>query len=462
MASAMSPTANLLRRSRLFALPQALSPPPPPLTSRTVYESETATLPYPTRAAVVTPGSSLAKGDWGLKRPLPAKATSEKSSRPVVRVVEHDTYEHVTDYESAADHVMTLEKFQELNMPVSLLAKVNYSHSLMPPHESPFESHLDNTPLSKGIKEPGVKQYRQRGPSLADMTEEQFNTYLHRVRKNKKDVVWELVRRVRANIVAQRRKEAQDKGEDLETLSNEVRMEEVEEYIKALRTDPTALGPMVFELLDLPASLPVPNARMGDKYYESPGSRMAAGEYATVGLPKTHPSGGLAYQRTHAPIYNHPSYGPQAYQRPVQARILRPKSKSRGKTSRAIIGVAGVAVEDLNALNFVEQGGPAGLQHLDPSVPGGGKYYVSPVRTYIDPDGKIVISSYRASATSRAPYGLEEYQKPTSISDAARGESRAVPRMDGSRSNIGRNASWRSNRGSEDIAKNLMKTISGS
>ena len=462
MAASMSPTANLLRRSRLFALPQALSPPQPPLTSRTVFESDTATLPYPTRAAVVTPGSSLAKGDWGLKRPLPAKATSEKSSRPVVRVVEHDTYEHVTDYESASDHVMTLEKFQELNMPVSLFAKVNYSNGLVPPHQSPFESHLDNTHVSKGIKEPGVKQFRQSGPSLADMTEAQFVNYLGKVRKNKGDIMGELVRRIKSNIVAQRRKEAQDKGEDLESLSAEVSMEEIQEYARTLRHDPTALGPMVFELLDLPASLPVPNGRMGDKYYESPGSRMAASEYATVGLPKTHPSAGLAYQRTHAPIYNHPSYGPQAFQRPVQARILRPKGKYKGKTSKAIAGVGGIATEDLNTLNFVEQGGPRGLRHLDPTVPGGGKYYVSPVRSYIDPDGKVILSTYRASAAARAPYGLEEYQKPTSISDAARGESRAVPRLDGSRSNVGRNASWRSNQGTEDIARNLMKTISGS
>src|SRR5947207_4919817 len=110
MAARVSPAANLLRKSRLFALPPSLSPPVQPPTSSQVSESDTATLPYPIRAAIETPRSSLARGDWGLKRPLPSKSTTTSSSSPVVRVNYLDTFEHITDFESAADHTVTLEK----------------------------------------------------------------------------------------------------------------------------------------------------------------------------------------------------------------------------------------------------------------------------------------------------------------------------------------------------------------
>src|SRR5690348_438613 len=111
MAARVSPTANLLRKSRLFSLPPSLSPPAPTATSSRVSESETATLPYPIRAAIETPSSSLANGDWGLKRPLPSKSTTGSSSTPVVRVNKLDTFEHITDFESAADHTVTLKKW---------------------------------------------------------------------------------------------------------------------------------------------------------------------------------------------------------------------------------------------------------------------------------------------------------------------------------------------------------------
>jgi Mitochondrial ribosomal protein subunit. len=312
-AARLSPTANLLRRSRLFALPPALSPPQEPATSKTVFESNTATLPYPIRASIETPASSRARGDWGLKRPLPAKATTDKSSRPIVRVNAIDTFEHVTDFESAADHTVTLEKFQELHMPMSLPAKINYANALIPRHQSPFESLVDNTEHSEGLNEPGARQFRHSGPWLAGQTETEFQAYLQRIQRRRPELLQKLRERLIAKRTAERRKQAQDNGEDLAGLDQPVQVteEEFQNYVKSLRADPLALGPVVFELLDLPSPPAVPSDRIGSRYYQSPGTKLSSPEYAISGPPKTHPSAGLSYTRSHALLYNHPKYGPQ-------------------------------------------------------------------------------------------------------------------------------------------------------
>ncbi|KAL2012715.1 hypothetical protein VTN00DRAFT_240 [Thermoascus crustaceus] len=471
-AARLSPTANLLRKSRLFSLPPALSPPQEPATSKTVFESDTATLPYPIRASIVTPASSLARGDWGLKRPLPAKSTTDKSSRPVVRVKALDTFEHVTDFESAADHTVTLEKFQELNMPMSLPSKVNYATAVIPRHQSPFETLVDNTERSQSLKEPGAKQFRHSGPWLAGQTETEFKAYLERVRRRRPELLQQLRERLVAKRTAERRKQAQDNGEDLEGLDKpvEVTDEEFQNYIKSLRADPSALGPVVFELLDLPSPPAVPNDRIASKHFSPPGTKLSAAEYAHTGPPRTHPSAGLSYTRSHAILYNHPQFGPQAYQRPVQARILRPKGRFKGRMSKAIAGVGGIAVEDLNAMTFADQAGTPGLAYFDASIPGGAKYWVTPVRASVDSEGRIGLASYRASASAKAPYGIEEYRKPsvTNISAVARSDQKTVPRLDRlsprqPRFNDSANFQTRQpQKGTEDIARNLMRTLSSS
>ncbi|OOF96543.1 hypothetical protein ASPCADRAFT_206715 [Aspergillus carbonarius ITEM 5010] len=455
MATArLSPTANLLRNSRLFALPQALTPSSTPPTSRSVHESETATLPHPIRASIATPASSLSRGDWGLKRPLPAKSTCEKSSRPVVRINALDTFEHITDFESAADHTVTLEKFQELHMPMSLPAHVHYASASTPRHESPFELHNDNTHTSQGLKDPGARQFRHSGPWLAGQTEAGFQGYLKRVRKNKPEILQKLRGYFVAKREAEQRKQAQDNGADLEALEPvEVTDEEFQAYLKTLRANPSSLGPVIFELLDLPSPPPVPSNRINDSQYHSPGSKLSSAEYAVSGPPKTHPSAGLSYFRSHALIYNHPKYGPQTYQRPVEARILRPKGRFKGKNSKAVAGIAGIAVEDVNAMTFYEHDAPVGIQSFDAGTSGGAKYWVTPIRASVNSAGKIGLFSYRASTTAKAPYGIESQKTPAyyRISDNARGGQRVVPRLDGQP---------RPQAPTEEVAKNLMKSLS--
>src|SRR5689334_15181708 len=105
----LSPTANLLRNSRLFSIPNPLPRPPASVQFRdgagVIKESETATRPFPTHQAIATTPKSAARGDWGLKRPLPVRSRLLQSGDPVVRVNALDTIEHITDFDSATDHV---------------------------------------------------------------------------------------------------------------------------------------------------------------------------------------------------------------------------------------------------------------------------------------------------------------------------------------------------------------------
>lgn len=470
----VSPTASLLRKSRLFALPPALSPPQDPATSKIVFESDTATLPYPTRAAIEAPASSLARGDWGLKRPLPAKSTTEKSSTPVVRVKAIDTFEHVTDFESAADHMRTLQKFQELHIPISLPAKLPYGSNLLPRHQSPFDALVDNTERSEGRKGPGAKQFRHSGPWLARQTELGFQAYLKQIRRRKPELLQKLKERLIAKLTAERRIQAQDGGEDLSTLVSRVTVTENEfkDYIKSLRADPTSMGPVIFELLDLPSPPSVPNDSIRSNYYASPGTKMPTPEYAMSGPPKTHPSAGMSYLRSHALLYNHPSFGPQTYQRPVEARILVPKKRYRGRMGRAIVGIGGIVAEDAQATTFHDPTGPSGLAYFDVTIPGGAKYWVTPIRAFVDSDGKISLLFFRANTNAKAPYGIADYKKPgygTNASNAyasARGENRVMPPLDRlsprqPRFNDPDKSPQTSppQRGTEEVARNLMKTI---
>jgi hypothetical protein len=156
----LSPTANLLRNSRLFSLPNPL--PRPPVTESygagTQKISDTATLPYPTHQAITTTPRSLARGDWGLKRPLPARSRLVQTSNPVVKVKQLDTIEHVTDFDSAADHVRTRQKFEELSVPMLKGMAAMRDQALGLPAGGAFDRRSDMTSYEKdeGLDQAGV------------------------------------------------------------------------------------------------------------------------------------------------------------------------------------------------------------------------------------------------------------------------------------------------------------------
>lgn len=140
-----SPTATLLRNSRLFSLPPTLPRPLNDLMGHVQSNnlSDTASLPYPTQQAIATTPAALGRGDWGLKRPLPLKSTT-KTSTPIYRINALDTREHITDFESASDLSLTLEKIQALHMPITTQAPRTKISRSEPTH-SVFDSSADNT-----------------------------------------------------------------------------------------------------------------------------------------------------------------------------------------------------------------------------------------------------------------------------------------------------------------------------
>ena len=171
-----SPSANLLRNSRLFALPQPLAPSVTNASSTPINHSDTATTPYPTHAAIETYRESRNKGDWGLKRPLPLKSTAGRDAS-FIRIKDGiDTREHITNFEQAGDHVWTLRKFQALNIPV--LFEATTRHLTLGEDRTPFEERFINTAGPDELRE-GAKRWRMKGPWIAGMSNADFENWLH-------------------------------------------------------------------------------------------------------------------------------------------------------------------------------------------------------------------------------------------------------------------------------------------
>ncbi len=143
-AARLSPAANLLRNSRLFALPPSIALPPSRPTAEPVANSETATTIYPVKAALETPLSALKTGDWGLKRNLPLKSTTNTST-PTIRLrKDFDSEYHITDFESAADHVVTLNKWSNVNPQVTSTPRWGSTRSADRRTFSVFHPDVDN------------------------------------------------------------------------------------------------------------------------------------------------------------------------------------------------------------------------------------------------------------------------------------------------------------------------------
>ena len=426
-AARLSPTGNLLRKSRLFSLPPTLSPPVEPASSKTVAESDTATLPYPIRQAIQTHPSSLARGDWGLKRPLPSKSTTDKSLSPVVRINHLDTFEHVTDFESAGDHAVTLKKFQELSLPISKTTDTGVPAGIGGGrHESVFESASDNMVKTESSN---AKRYRYRGPWLAGQTQSEFERFLKKIGSTEKAQFLNMVRKHLANKRhAEKEREARAEGEELSDESPvPLTRFEFNQAMKELRADPSALGPLVNRFFDLATPPIVPTSYITKSNWTPGPSDLSTVRYAHEGPPKTHPSAGLSYIRTLSHLDNHPVAGPQQHQRPVPTRFLRAKSRVQSSAIRALVGVGGIVVEDGHVFAFSNRNSQGTGNHVDPDVPGGTKFWSRPDRVMITSEGTISMKIGRPLTTTKSLYGMEDEKKP--LPDSVRGADRVVPRL---------------------------------
>ncbi|KAI9839163.1 MAG: hypothetical protein M1819_003156 [Sarea resinae] len=421
----LSPTANLLRNSRLFSLPPPLPRPSHDLASTytAVFASDTATLPYPTHAAITTPQSSLSRGDWGLKRPLPLRSTANTST-PTVRIGAIDTLEHITDFESAADHVLTLIKWQEMNIPLTVPRRTRGAsgRDYSPLQTSVFEQARDSTETTTRQGSQFDLRWKFKGPWLAGFTEGEFKEYVEKeIRRRKPEFIKYLRTQASLRKTAEKRRQAVEGGESSPTLESSVSVsdEEFQDYIRTLRNDMSStstLSSLINNFLDLP----VTPAQKQSAYSFLDGSNV--GVLNESAPPKTHPSAGLSYLRTASHISNHPVLGPQANPPPVRARILEPRKSATGSSNRAKFGVGGVVTDDGMQASFREdrlrgRGGVPGLSNFDPTIPGGAKIWVHPNSASIDPQGRIKLSIDRASDTSaQIKEGkLAEMERPNTV-----------------------------------------------
>ncbi|KEY66345.1 hypothetical protein S7711_02804 [Stachybotrys chartarum IBT 7711] len=431
---AVSPGAALLRKSRMFSLPNALPEPPAMNLHVSEHKSPTMTRASPQHQSITTPQSSREKGDWGLKRPLPLKSTMATST-PLIRVKAIDSVESITDFASAADHTLSLEKFQELRVAMSVpkgdARSSKFTGDLW--QKSVFEEHLDFTSAPTGSNH--ERRWKFSGPWLARLTEGDFHRYLQKsVRPRRAKFRAILKERLAADISSRQSQAARDEGRapPPPVKPKDITDAHFNDYLRAMRNDRVTLYALVSKFLDLaPLGRPI-----GFVQTVWPGHDDAVPEspYGKSGPPPTHPSAGISYLRTNSTMENHPVYGPQGRKAPALARVVFP----RMGPSPAKLGVGGFIANapagdnefNLRYGRFRPPGSKQvldGINHLDTTTPGGAKAYVEPLTASVDPSGKVILqlreTHGEASLVAKEAQGISKIYN-------ARPMDRRIPQAD--------------------------------
>ncbi|KAF2484817.1 mitochondrial ribosomal protein MRP51 [Neohortaea acidophila] len=426
--SASSPTARLLQSSRLFSLPRRL-PIQPELTTGVYRTSDTATTPYPTHQAITTPAASLHRGDWGLKRAIPGRKT--KVTTPVIRVRANDTYEHITDFASAGDHVQTERKWAEMGVPFVMEKQSRHSEENA---VGVFEAWLDNTdpdapPLTirrpvagRMVVEQSPKQmqrWKHRGPWLAGMQDGDFERYVgEKIGKKKEEWRAFLGKKWRANEIQRAKSDARKTEEPLteeqvrEMENLQPTEEQLSAYEKQLRDDHAYQGlssnltALISAFLDLPAVYSAAASRLNPNGLYN---QLISAVEGDRGPPTTHPSGGLSHLRTDAIMHNHPIYGPQRDKPPVEARVVRPRTRNGAVLEyMAKLGVGGIVTDDSHSATSrsPETGNmkpeDRATHALDENTHGGNRLWVHPEVATMDHNSRVHLRVNRARAEAVA------------------------------------------------------------
>jgi hypothetical protein len=382
----LSPAAQLLRHSKLFSLPPAL---PRPVTyanggASVTFDSDKMTTYHPTHAAITTTKSGRRKGDWGFKRNLPLKTTT-RSTTAVVRVSEVDSIDHITDFESAADHVLTLRKYQELNLPINRARKGGTKTETFLLEKKGQTSVFDiyeNTQDSSNLS-----RWKFNGPWLAGMTNLEFNNYVEKQIKSRRV---EFRKYLKSWMLEEKQNSLQSKqlgdgGLSSETPKATLSSEEYRAGVIRLRQEGYKLWEIIWNFLDLPGAPP--------SEYES---------YAE-GPPVTHPSAGLSYLRTASHLANHPVLGPQLEVPPVIGRLLGASTTEEGGGNVELVGIGGIVAKHSSSGMFRERG----VQYDDKHPK---KQYYRPTNVSMDSQGRINMEVTPASKQSIAIWE-NKYQK---------------------------------------------------
>lgn len=203
-----------------------------------------------------------------------------------MRVTELDTIERFMTFESANDDVLTLKKWQEIDLPlVKSPALVGELSAATRPLDSVFD---DNSSAGEGYK------WKYLGPFLLDMPADEFKRYvLKKVKPRQKEFEAFVEERMAAA-----------------TADGETGKVKVEVNMNELRADTLKFLGLVTDFLDIP--------RSGGRPY------------------RTHPSAGLHYTRSAAHIPYDPEHGPRP------SRSVPGRSLNSGPAT-PVVGIGGVA-----------------------------------------------------------------------------------------------------------------------
>jgi hypothetical protein len=342
-----------------------------------------------------------------------------------MRIEAIDTFEHITEFGSAADHSLTLQKWQEMGIPISTPEVKDKSfmssNKKKGGEQSVFEDSIDSTvPSEGGLLNKDDARWKFSGPWLAGLSEGDFNGYLLKEVRRRKPAFQKFLRQACADEVNKETlRKAQEQG-TVDELGDPLQASDTTEsqlasYVKDLRQDRKLLYRQIRKFLDLP---PAPSAPPNAEYITNlmkirPEPTLNSEDYephnspyANSGPPRTHPSAGLSYGRTSAITFNHPLYGPQNKKPPVQARVVMPKGAATGNFA-PVLGVGGFVVDvpaGTGSFNLGSQRNrgstPApltpGLQYIEPNKVGGSKAYVHPRSASVDPKGRVVLKVEQA------------------------------------------------------------------
>ncbi|KAI1409378.1 mitochondrial ribosomal protein MRP51 [Hypoxylon sp. FL1857] len=413
----VSPGAALLRSSRMFSMPAPIPAPPGDYSAATKHYSPTATINHPTHLTVTTTSSSRINGDWGFKRPFPLKTTTD-TTYPLARVRQVDSIEHITDYQSASDHTITLRKFQELHLPINVPAKESYQARYSPTSiknpTSVFEEDSDVTALDEQQKaELANKRWKFTGPWLAGMTDGDFNKFLEKkVRGRRPEFRAFLKKNLAAEMTADRIQKATEAGEATEppeVSASDITDAQLTDYLRELREERMTLYNLVSQFLDLaPIDLDTEYRLLGKLKIGKPRVLDRSSPYGADGPPITHPSAGISYLRTRNFMENHPVYGPQKHHAPVEARVLKPTNHAT-HNFRPSIGIAGFVGSpgaydtSFNTTKLALRSKLSkALNELDLEKHGGSKVYVQPTAATVDSSGNVCITIEEADGEAES------------------------------------------------------------
>lgn len=295
--------------------------------------------------------------------------------------------EQVTDFESASGHTLTLEKMQEMNIAISLPhATSGMNESTQDTRlQSVFEDDFDFTALdAQRIALVGQKRWKYKGPWLASLTHGEFQNFLKKQVQGRREEFRQIIREHLAQkqtLEATRQKIAAGTTEDVQEPAvrpEEVTEEQITKFLRVARKHHDELYALISKFLDL-----APIDLKGMDYLGSMAPEQSKkldplDPYARYGPPITHPSAGLSYLRTTAFLENHPIYGPQRLQAPVQARVLGISDRSQPKA----------AVGGFVSHTSINLGKLVGVEYLSP---GGTKMWANVASAQVDSTGRAIL-----------------------------------------------------------------------